>query len=647
MFGKMNWLKIFLSADKIRNLRNRHFLYFDFIIFVLTPIIALALRLEGALDLPLIQSELLAIIFFFALNKLLIFSIGGMYTRMWSHASVDELLRIGLLGVFVTIGQSLIYIILCKIDNSIVTAIPRSIPIIDGILTTLFAGFLRFSVRLSERYRFKFKPLENGTTALIVGAGDAGVSIAREINSNPKVGFTPIGFVDDDPAKKGLMIANLKVLGSFNDIPKIVRSFDVKEIIIAMPKVSGKTIRDIDRICATTPAKARIIPGVAELLDGSVNISKLREIDIDDLLRREAVQLDDLSISNEIRGRRVLVTGAGGSTGSELCRQIATYGPSQLLLLGHGENSIFNISNEIARIHPEIVCSSVIADIRDRKRIAVMMKRYKPELVYHAAAHKHVHLMELNPAEAVSNNILGSMNLVELSLENDVDRFVLISTDKAVNPSSVMGASKRVAELIVQTLSNESKESFLAVRFGNVLGSRGSVVPIFRRQIATGGPITIAHPDVKRYFMTIPEAVQLVLQSGTIGEGGEIFMLDMGEPVKIVDLATDLVKLSGLEIHKDIEVVFTGLRAGEKLFEELVLDDEHFERTKHNKIFVLRNGKLSPQKPHPSNIRNYADLRREIELLEKYAIKADAEEIRRGLKRIVPEFQYQIPTSPI
>ena len=609
------------------------------------------IRLEGSIDFLQHQGEVAAIIVFFAAIKLFVFGFGGMYWQMWRHASVDELAKIGLLGLIVIIGQTLTYTELLRIDSHLASTIPQSVPVIDGILTLMFVGGVRFSARLSERIHSKVGKMRNGSPVLVVGAGDAGVMMVSEMQSNPQLKLRPIGFVDDDPVKHGLMIRGLRILGGRKEIPQLVAEYEIEQIIIAMPKASGKVIREINEICTQTGVRTRIIPGMYEFLDGSVTVEKLRNVDIDDLLRREPIKIDDVVIRSQIAGKRVLISGAGGSIGGELCRQVARYDPSQLILLGHGENSIFCIANELAQKYPEIVSTAIIADVRDRQRLSAMMDRYKPEVVYHAAAHKHVPLMELNPSEAVTNNIIGTMNIVELSAECGVDRFVLISTDKAVNPTSIMGATKRVAELIVQEIALDSHKAFVAVRFGNVLGSRGSVIPTFREQIARGGPITVTHPDVKRYFMTIPEAVQLVLQAGTTGQGGEVFMLDMGEPVKIADLAADLVRLSGLRIHSDIEIVYSGLRPGEKLFEELVLDDEHFERTSCKKIFVLRNGKfraavLSPN-GNGNGSSNYKYLKAEIEHLRQYAMDANSPEIRRGLKKIIPEFQYQIPAVPI
>lgn len=628
-------------------IRNRYFFLFDVFLFVLTPVLSMIIRNEGSLDFLRQPDDLVTVIVVFGAIKLLLFTVGGLYQQMWQHASIDELAKVGLLGLLVIVGNVLSYSALSVIHPSFVSTIPRSIPIIDGVLSLLFVGGTRFSVRILDRLRLNSVGIQNGTSILVVGAGDAGVMIVGEMQANPQLGLVPIGFVDDDPQKAGLRIRGLRVLGDRGAIPQLVIRYNIGQIIIAMPTATGKVIREIDDICQRTGVKTRVIPGVFELLDGSVSISKLRDITIEDLLRRKAVRIDNVSIRAQILGRRILVSGAGGSIGSELCRQIARFDPAQLILVGHGENSIFAIANELSRSFPNVACSPVIADIRDRERIAMTMKRYKPELVFHAAAHKHVSLMELNPSEAFTNNVIGTLNLVEISRDFDIKRFVLISTDKAVNPTSVMGATKRVAELIVQKMAHQSRRAFVAVRFGNVLGSRGSVIPIFREQIGRGGPVTVTHPEVRRYFMTIPEAAQLVLQAGTAGTGGEIYMLDMGEPMKIADLAADLIRLSGLELHKDIEIAFTGLRQGEKLFEELVLDDEHFVRTSHEKIFVLKNGKMLSSRVESENGNAFRGLQEHIEQLRHYAMLGNSDEIRPGLKKIVQEFQFHIPDTPI
>ena len=616
----------FISA--LIAMRNRHFFLIDVVFFLITPIFATAIRLEGFDFLWQIQPQIAFIVFIFTSFKLATFLVGGLYNRMWQHASVDELGKIIVLGLIVLLGESVLFYELCRQNIMGLSAIPQSVPIIDGFLTILVIGGLRFSIRLSERVYQRSYGKMIGKPVLIVGAGDAGVMIAQELQSNPQIGLIPVGFIDDDHEKKNLRIRGISVLGGRELIPEAVISLDIHQIIIAIPTVSGKVIRDIEVICSKTGVKTRIIPGVFELLDGSVSIKKLRDLDIEDLLRREPVTSDVSQIKALLKGKKILVTGAGGSIGSEICRQIARCNPAQLIVLGHGENSIFNIAGELSKSHPDLKLSTVIADVRDEKRIQKIFARFRPQIVYHAAAHKHVPLMESNPVEAISNNVIGTYNVTKAAVEIGVERFLLISTDKAVNPTSVMGATKNIAELIVKDAANRSGKPFVAVRFGNVLGSRGSVVPIFRDQIAHGGPITITHPDVKRYFMTIPEAVQLVLFSASMGKGGEVFVLDMGEPVKISDLAKDLIRLSGLELGKDIDITYSGLRPGEKLFEELLLDEESFEKTIHRKIFICRNGTAS------------REIQAEIAHAKTLVLKASTTELGRFLEEMIPGFQF-------
>ncbi len=570
-------------------LRNRHFLYVDIVIFLVTPVLALYLRIDDINALLEYQFEMKIVVLLFMANKLVHFYFGGIYNRMWQHASIDELARLIIVGLLVTVSQTVLYIGITNLFFPF-HKIPHSIPIIDGILTILLVSGFRFSIRLSERFYDRLtNGKQQGKPVLIVGAGDAGIMIAEELQSNPQMELMPVGFVDDDTEKHMLKIRGLTVLGDTKDIPHLVDSLNISEIIIAIPTATGKVIREIISICQTTGAKIKTIPGIYELLNGSVRVSKLRDVAIEDLLQRKTITADMSMLLALIKGKKVLVTGGGGSIGSELCRQISRYQPAQLVIVGHGENSIFTIANELSVTYPDLKFSPVIADIREARRVNKIFARFKPDIVYHAAAHKHVPLMESNPSEAVANNIIGTYNVVKAALDFGTTKFVQISTDKAVNPTNIMGATKRVAERVILDASLTSGRSFVAVRFGNVLGSRGSVVPTFREQIARGGPVTITHPDVKRYFMTIPEAVQLVLFSSVIGKGGELFVLDMGEPVKIADLAKDLIRLSGHKSQKEIEIIYTGLRPGEKLFEELVLSGECFDTTTHPKIFVVKN----------------------------------------------------------
>ncbi|MBX3057717.1 MAG: polysaccharide biosynthesis protein, partial [Anaerolineae bacterium] len=507
--------------------------------------------------------------------------------------------------------------------------LPRSIPAIFFMLALGATAVPRFTVRSYVRYQYRLRGLPLGKHVLIAGAGDAGAMIAREMQRNPQLGMLPIGFVDDDPAKQGIRIQGVKVIGPREAIPELVTRLDVRQVIIAMPTAPGKTIRQIVDICEEARVQTKTMPGIYELLDGAVRVNQLRDVDIEDLLRREPVQTDVTAVTTFLRGKRVLVTGGGGSIGSELCRQICRAEPDQLILIGHGENSVFDIHNELQQRHGRTVSIvPIIADTRSPERLRTVLQQYRPQIVFHAAAHKHVPLMEQNPAEAITNNVIGTRNLLQAALETGVDHFVMISTDKAVNPTSIMGASKRAAELLVHQAAERSGRPYVAVRFGNVLGSRGSVILTFKKQIADGGPITITHSEMTRFFMTIPEAVQLVLQAAVLGTGGELFMLDMGEPVKIIDLARDLVELSGLKPGQDIDIVVTGTRPGEKLYEELFVAGENYTRTRHEKIFVAENAsRFVPP-----------DMDEMIHVLETAAYHNDDAAIIHSLKSLIPEY---------
>jgi FlaA1/EpsC-like NDP-sugar epimerase len=526
------------------------------------------------------------------LIKLPVYYLFGLYRRYWRYASVNEALII--LGATTTssLGLSLLVLGLFK-PQGWFASFPRSALVIDWLFSLFFIGGIRFALRfLGEVESSKGSNGNNGDTnkpqrVLIVGAGEAGAMIVREMRNNPDVGMEPIGYIDDNRAKLGMHIRGLPVLGTRESIPNLVRQYKVNQILIAMPTAPGRAIRQIKEICDAVPVPFKTIPGIYELLSGAVQVSQIRDVQIEDLLRREPVRIkaDDASY---IRNKVVLVTGAGGSIGSELCRQAAHRRPKHIVLLGHGENSIYHIHQDLRRHFPSISLTPVIADVRDAARLERVFDAHKPEVIFHAAAHKHVPLMELNMEEAITNNVLGTHNLLRSAEKAGTRRFVLISSDKAVNPCCVMGATKRIAELLVLDMAARTMRNFVAVRFGNVLGSRGSVVPLFKRQIAAGGPVTVTHPEMERYFMTIPEAVYLVLQAAALGQGGELFVLDMGDRVKIVDLARDLITLSGLQPGKDIEIKFTGVRPGEKLQERLFLPGEEYDATSHEQIFVSK-----------------------------------------------------------
>jgi FlaA1/EpsC-like NDP-sugar epimerase len=471
-------------------------------------------------------------------------------------------------------------------------ACPRTVPLIAGLLTGLAVGGLRLGVRGLYQWGQRQSP-PGGRRVLIVGAGEAGAMAAREMRANPQLNLEPVAFVDDDPEKHGVHIHGLPVLGGCPDIPRLVRQYRFQRIIVAVPSMSRPRRQEILALCAQTGLPTDSLPGIYELLAGSKAISALPPVDIHRLLRRPPIFTDTTDIAATVAGQTVLVTGAGGSIGSELCRQVARMKPKCLILLGRGENSIFEITLDLRLSFPHLTTRPVILDVRNAAEVAWVVEEYRPGLIFHAAAHKHVPFMEGNAKEAVTNNILGTYNVLAAAEQYGVPRLVMISTDKAVNPTSIMGATKRLAELLVMAAARRTGRAYMAVRFGNVLGSRGSVIPVFQRQIAAGGPVTVTHPDMTRYFMTIPEAVQLVLQAPVLGSGGEVFVLDMGKPVRILDLATDLVKLAGFEVGRDIEIAFSGIRPGEKIYEELFLDGEEYRRTCHAKIFrAIQTGSM-------------------------------------------------------
>jgi FlaA1/EpsC-like NDP-sugar epimerase len=551
-------------------------MFIDAAIVTMAPCLAIMARFDGIAESQYFQNMVtyLPVIIFI---RLITFYGFGLYHRLWRYASVNELFAI--VGA-VTVSSMILLIYFSAINFSS----PRSIHLLTWFFNIVLVGASRLFIRLLHHY-LRRNSNQARTKVLIVGAGDAGAMIAREINQRYYATKELVGFVDDDRYKHNKMLFGAKVLGSMEDIGTLALRYAVSEIIVAIPSVSGKILRDIIRECQQTKCSVKTVPGLYEMIDGKVTVQQLRNVELEDLLRREPVQLDTTQIAKYLMNKRVLVTGAGGSIGSELCRQIARMSPATLYLLGKGENSIYEIDRELGEKYPNLAIEPIIADVRDRERIHAIFERARPQVIFHAAAHKHVPLMEREPEEAIRNNVFGTQVVAEAADRHNAEIFIMISTDKAVNPTSVMGATKRVAEMIVQNLSSVSSTKFAAVRFGNVLGSRGSVVPLFKRQIAAGGPVTITHPEMRRYFMTIPEATQLVLQAGTMAKGGEVFVLDMGEPIRILDMACDLVELSGLVPYKDIAIEFTGIRPGEKLFEELLTTEEGTASTKHAKIF--------------------------------------------------------------
>lgn len=567
-------------------LRNRMLLLVDLFLIIVAALGSFALRTDLG---PLFSYYLPQAIWLVAISilvKPVVFYFFGLYRRVWIYASTQELKIIVVAVTTASVIVSLMLVLLRALN--MLPYYPRSTLPIDWLLTLVLIGGVRFSLRiLAEGVPTGGKILRRSRRVLIVGAGDAGALVVREMQKNPGMPQKPVGYLDDDPMKQNQQIHGVPVVGTLNDLPKNITLKQIDEVVIAIPSAPGSVIRQVAEVCSRMNVPFRTMPGLYELIGGKVSVNRLREVEVSDLLRREPVFIDDEAIGASIGGKRVLITGAGGSIGSELCRQIARWGPSALLILGHGENSIFETLIELEESFPSTPLHPIIADIRDLDRLTVIFDNLRPQVVFHTAAHKHVPLMEVNVEEAITNNVLGTRNIVEVSITYGVERLVMISSDKAIRPSSVMGATKRLAELLVLDGAHRSNMNYSVVRFGNVLGSRGSVIPRFKRQIKQGGPITITHPDMKRYFMTIPEAVHLVVQASAMGESGEVFVLNMGEQVRILDLAEDLIRLSGLEPNKDIEIVYTGIRPGEKLSEELWDKWAKYEPTKHPDIVLL------------------------------------------------------------
>lgn len=620
------------------DLKNRHYFIIDVVVFLTLPAIALLIRLDGVVDFNQFGAGLIAVTILFLVVKLSIFSISGIYQQYWRYASIDEMLRIALVTSAAVLTQTVLFALLYNITILPFHTVPRSIPLIDGLLTIIVVGWIRLSTRLIDRTKER-RNNADGERVLIIGAGKAGITLAGDMQRNPQRGLNPIGFIDDDPEKLDVRIRGLRVLGNRTHIPQVIQSYNVYRVVIAIPSASGKDIREMVKICKECKVRVSTLPSLFEIIDQQVRVESLRDVQIEDLLRREPVKIDSAKVANFIYGKKVLVTGAGGSIGSEICRQIISFNPSEVKLLGRGENTIFQIQSELEKTlltirkeHPGRTLPAVtsfIADIRSQSRLEHLFELFKPDVIFHVAAHKHVPMMELNPAEAVSNNVLGTRTLLDIASKYDVKNFVMISTDKAVNPKSVMGASKRVAEILVLQAAKRTGNRYVCVRFGNVLGSRGSVVPIFQQQIMNGGPVTVTHEDIRRYFMTIGESVQLVLQSSVTGTSGEIFVLDMGEPIKIVDLAQDLIRLSGLEVDKDIEIHYSGLRPGEKLFEELFISGEEYAPTEHSKALIACNAS--------ETIPDGFDA-----LVDELAAAAELDNeklIREMFRKIIPEFR--------
>lgn len=536
------------------------------------------------------NSKFILLIVIYIVINIMFLAIFKCYRSLWRYAGEEELISIVLACILTVIPAFLVHKFLGG-NFSVIFYL------LNGVLIVSLIGGTRLLYRIGRRVISRCRIKDKMKKVLIVGGGNAGDMVIQELKNNPQLHKKPVCIVDDDKNKKGRRIHNVPIIGTIKDIENIVKINDIDEIIIAIANISKSKKREIIEICKNTKCKLKTIPGVYEIIDGIVDIKKIRDVQIEDLLGREAIKVNLSEMSEYIQDKVILVTGGGGSIGSELCRQIATFNPTQLIILDNYENNAYSIQQELIRKYGnKLNLKTIIASIREEKRLDKIFNEYKPDVVFHAAAHKHVPLMENSPSEAIKNNIFGTKNVAIMADKYKVKKFVLISTDKAVNPTNIMGATKRAAEMIIQTMNEESETEFVAVRFGNVLGSNGSVIPLFKKQIEEGGPVTITHPDIIRYFMTITEAVQLVIQAGAMAKGGEIFVLDMGDPVKIVDLANNLITLSGFEPNVDIEVKFTGLRPGEKLYEELLMSEEGLTNTEHKKIFIGKPIEFDMQK---------------------------------------------------
>jgi len=515
--------------------------------------------------------------------KLIVFYFAGLYRRIWRYAGMRDFFTIIWASILST---ALVIVIIFFIYH---TAFPRSVVALDGILTAALIGGARFAARGIRELRLKSILSPPAKPVLIVGAGDTGEAILREMLRRPELAYQPVGLIDDELRKQGVRIHGVRVLGTRKHLRELISKYQVEEVIISMPTVSREVIRDIFFQCQEMGVKCKTLPGIYQIINGTVGIEQIREVGVEDILGREPVAVDLKKVAGYISGKPVLVTGAGGSIGSELCRQVSRLQPSLLIMVDQSEGSLFEIEQELLKERRFASVAAVVADIANRARTKAIFNKYRPAVVFHAAAYKHVPLMEANPIEAIENNLLNTRVVAETAIQAGVERFVFISTDKAVDPVSVMGRSKALAEKLVQFFAHDSSTRFMSVRFGNVLDSSGSVVPTFRHQIALGGPVTVTHPEMARYFMTIPEAVQLVIQAGAMGEGGEVFVLDMGEQVPILELARNMIRLSGFEPEKDIPIEFSGIRPGEKLREKLFRDDEKALPTEHERILVVKN----------------------------------------------------------
>jgi len=616
--------------------KNFYLVFFLDVIFVLAAyFLSYLVRFEG--DIPTwgwktFENTVLYIL----VLKLLIFGIFGLYRGMWRYTGLVDLLNV--FKAAITSSAILITVIFLL---SRFKGFPRSVFILDFLLTFILIGGSRVAIRLIlferdkgigfvgrflSRSTGKYSPRPR-KRIMIIGAGDAGEKILREIRDNPRLQYRAVGFLDDDERKKGMNIHGVPVLGPISQVKEVTARGAVDEILIAIPSASATNMRRIIEICKTTGLKFRTTPALGELINGNISFNSIREVSFEDLLSREAVKLDTEGIGGYLTGKVVLISGAGGSIGSELCRQVSSFSPRDLVLLDKTENSLFHLEMEFRQKFPDIMITPILGNVKHQNFLDQIFEIHRPQVVFHAAAYKHVPIVELNPWEAIFNNVIGTNNIVEATHKYQTERFIMMSTDKAVRPSSVMGATKRVAEMIASSQGRFNSTRSVAVRFGNVIGSEGSVIHLFRKQIKNLGPVTVTHPEVSRYFMTISEACKLILQAGALGSGGEIFILNMGTPIKIVDMARDLIRLSGFEPDKEVEIQFTGLRPGEKLSEELITEGEGIIPTSHDKILVLQGNCYDP-----------GWLRERIEELRNLALERDAGGIKRKLQEMIPEY---------
>ncbi|WP_234119212.1 polysaccharide biosynthesis protein [Clostridium hydrogenum] len=611
---------------------NKFFVISDIVMVILSLYIALLLKYDFKVDvryMKLFKGSIIPVVILMVIfNKLF-----NLYNNMWKYASIDELLSI----VYSVSLTNVVFIVYSYILTHLKIAqfkfdfyrFPYTVHIIFWMLSVLLLGGTRFAYRASyESKKNREGVSKNKIRLLMVGAGDAAATLIKEIKRSKKLNYDIIGLIDDDGEKLGKLIYGVKVVGNRNDINKFCNENEIQEIIVAIPSAPEESRKEIFNICKNTKCKLRTFPSISDIIDGKLDMKKVRDVSIEDLLGREEVKLNTENIEKYIKGKTILVTGGGGSIGSELCRQVSRFNPKKLIILDIYENNAYDLQMELNYKAPKLDKDVIIASIRDKKRLNEVFEKFKPDVVFHAAAHKHVPLMEGNPAEAIKNNVLGTFNVLKCCDEYGVGKFVQISTDKAVNPTNIMGATKRFCELMVQAFDKVSKTEFVAVRFGNVLGSNGSVIPLFKKQIAHGGPVTLTHPDINRFFMTIPEAAQLVIQAGAMAHGGEIFVLDMGKPVKIMDLAKDLITLSGFNPGEDIKIEITGLRPGEKLYEELLMSEVALTSTEHEKIHVEK-----PMDIQMSFIEN------SIEDFKEVLKENDKEEIYKIMENKVPTYK--------